>query len=131
MRRTMFNGKIHRAKITQADLHYEGSLSIDANLMEAAGIVEHEAVHVWNINTGTRLMTYAIRGEPGSGVICVNGAAAHGNRPGDLVIIATFVELEDDEVRAHVPRVVRVDENNRIVGTQAERPGPQAPLSCH
>jgi aspartate 1-decarboxylase len=129
MRRTMFSGKIHRATITQADLHYEGSITIDADLLDAAGILEHEAVHVWNVTRGSRLVTYALRGEPGSGVICANGAAAHLNEPGDLCIIAAFVELEDAEARVHEPKVVRVDEHNRIVGDEAERPGPQAPLA--
>jgi aspartate 1-decarboxylase len=127
MRRNMFSGKIHRAVITQADLHYEGSVTIDADLMDAAGILENEAVHVWNITQGTRLQTYALRGPGGSGVICVNGAAAHGNDPGDLCIIATFVELEDHEARAHVPRVIRVDERNRIVSRLPEVPGPAEP----
>ena len=128
MRRRMFNGKIHRAVITEADLHYEGSLTIDSNLMEAAGILEHEEVHLWNISQGTRLQTYALRGASGSGVICVNGAAAHGNAPGDLCIIATFVELDDDEARAHVPSVVRVDGSNRIISRLPEVPGPGEPL---
>jgi aspartate 1-decarboxylase len=120
----MFFGKIHRAVITQADLEYEGSLTIDADLLEAAGILEYEAVHVWNVTRGTRLTTYALRGEGGSGVICVNGAAAHGNCPGDLVIIASFVEMTDEEARRHTPRVVRVDGDNRFIGTEAEVPGP-------
>jgi aspartate 1-decarboxylase len=124
----MFNANIHRAVITEADLHYEGSLSIDADLMDAAGILENEAVHLWNITRGTRLVTYALRGPRQSGVICVNGAAAHGNQVGDLVIIATFVDLEDEEARHHIPRVIRVDARNRRVGSQAERPGPQPPL---
>jgi aspartate 1-decarboxylase len=129
MRRQMFNAKIHRAVVTQADLNYEGSLTIDADLMTAAGIIEFEAVHVWNITRGTRLQTYAIRGEPGSGVICVNGAAAHRNRPGDLVIIATFVDLDDAEARTHRPTVIRVDDKNRQIGSEPERPGPLPPLS--
>ena len=128
MRRNMFNAKIHRAVITQADLHYEGSLTIDADLMEAAGILENEAVHVWNITRGTRLQTYSLRGKHGSGVICVNGAAAHGNEPGDLCIIATFVDLDEDEARAHVPRVIRVDQDNRVVSRLPEVPGPADPI---
>jgi aspartate 1-decarboxylase len=119
MRRTLFNSKIHRATVTHADLDYEGSVTIDEDLMDAAGILEFEAIHVWNITQGTRLQTYAIKGERGSGVICINGAAAHLNRPGDKVILATFAEFEEAEVRAHVPRVVLVDEKNRAVAKDA------------
>lgn len=126
MRRTFFKSKIHRATVTHADLDYEGSVSIDEDLLEAAGILEYEAVHVWNITRGTRLQTYAIKGERGSGVICINGAAAHLNRPGDLVILATFAELEDAEVSAFRPTVVLVDARNKIVDPAAvEVPGPK------
>lgn len=125
----MFNAKIHRAVVTQADLDYEGSLTIDSDLMDAAGIIEHEAVHVWNVTRGSRLETYALRGDPGSGVICANGAAAHLNQPGDLVIIATFVDLAEAAAQEHVPTVVRVDEQNRIVGKAPEVPGPKRPLA--
>jgi aspartate 1-decarboxylase len=114
MRRTLFKSKIHRATVTHADLDYEGSVTIDEDLMEASDICEYEAVHVWNITRGTRLQTYAIRGARGSGVICINGAAAHLNRPGDLVIIATFAEMEEAEAREHEPKVVLVDAKNRI-----------------
>src|SRR3990170_2301173 len=85
MRRTLFKSKIHRATVTHADLEYEGSITIDEDLMDAAGIWNYEAIHVWNITRGTRLQTYAIRGPRGSGVVCINGAAAHLNEPGDLV----------------------------------------------
>ena len=115
MRRTFFKSKIHRATVTHADLDYEGSVTIDEDLMDAAGVWEYEAIHVWNITRGTRLQTYAIKGGRGSGVICINGAAAHLNRPGDLVILATFAELEESEARAHKPVVVLVDGRNRIV----------------
>ena len=99
--------------------------AIDEGLLEAAGICEYEAVHVWNITRGTRLQTYAIKGARGSGVICINGAAAHLNRPGDLVILATFAELEEAEARAHEPKVVLVDRQNRIVAKDVvEVPGP-------
>lgn len=125
MRRTMFNGKIHRAVITHADMDYEGSVTVDADLMDAADILPHEAVHIWNLTRGSRLQTYALPGPRGSGVICVNGAAAHLNQPGDLAILATFVELGDDEARQHVPRVIRVDGQNRI--TAMERQGPSLP----
>ena len=119
MRRTFFKSKIHRATVTHADLDYEGSVSIDQDLMDAAGIWEYEAVHVWNITRGSRIQTYAIKGERGSGVICINGAAAHLNRPGDLVILATFAELEESEARAHEPVVVLVDGANKIVAKDA------------
>jgi aspartate 1-decarboxylase len=119
MRRTFFKSKIHRATVTHADLDYEGSVSIDKDLLEAAGIWQYEAVHIWNITRGTRIQTYAIEGERGSGVICINGAAAHLNKPGDLVIIATFAELEESEARAHEPKVVLVDRSNRIAAKDA------------
>ncbi len=125
MRRTFFKSKIHRATVTHADLDYEGSVTIDEDLMEAAGIWEYEAIHVWNITRGTRLETYAIKGKRGSGVVCINGAAAHLNKPGDLVILATFAELEESEARAHAPTVVLVDGQNRIVAREvAEVAGP-------
>jgi aspartate 1-decarboxylase len=120
MRRTFFKSKIHRATVTHADLDYEGSVSIDEDLLDAAGIWEYEAVHVWNITRGTRLETYAIKGKRGSGVICINGAAAHLNKPGDLVILATFAEMDDSEARAHVPQVVLVDRQNRIVAKDVQ-----------
>ena len=129
MRRTLFRSKIHRAVITHADLHYEGSVTIDADLLDAADILENEAIHVWNITRGTRLRTYAVPGPRGSGVICVNGAAAHLNRPGDLVILATFGEMSDEEARAHRPKVIRVDEKNRLLGDEPEIPGPRMPKS--
>ncbi len=126
MRRTFFKSKIHRATVTHAELDYEGSVTIDEDLLEAAGILDYEAVHVWNITRGTRLQTYAIRGQRGSGIICINGAAAHLNKPGDLVILATFAELEESEVRAHEPKVVLVDRQNKIVSKDVvEVAGPQ------
>jgi aspartate 1-decarboxylase len=119
MRRSLFKSKIHRATVTHADLDYEGSVTIDEDLMTAAGIWEYEAVHVWNISRGTRLQTYAIKGQPGSGIICINGAAAHLNKPGDKVIIATFAEMDEAEARAHVPQVVLVDGKNRVAARGA------------
>jgi aspartate 1-decarboxylase len=115
MRRTFFKSKIHRATVTQADLDYEGSVTIDEDLMDASGIWNWEAVHIWNVTRGTRLQTYAIKGQRGSGVICINGAAAHLNKPGDMVILATFAELEESEARTFVPKVVLVDRQNKIV----------------
>lgn len=130
MRRNVFKSKIHRATVTQADLHYEGSITIDEALMTAADIEPFEAVHVWNVTRGTRLVTYAIAGEFGSGTVCINGAAAHLNLPGDVVILATFAELDEAEVRAHVPTVVFVDDRNRITVRHArERPGPARRVS--
>jgi aspartate 1-decarboxylase len=131
MRRTFFKSKIHRATVTQADLDYEGSVTIDEDLMDAAGIWNYEAVHVWNITRGTRLQTYAIQGQRGSGVICINGAAAHLNKPGDLVILATFAELDETEAKAFRPTVVLVDEQNKIVAKDAvEVPGPARRVSA-
>ncbi len=126
MRRTIFKSKIHRATVTHADLDYEGSVTLDADLMRAADILPYEQVAIWNVTRGSRLETYALEGPAGSGVVCVNGAAAHHNRPGDLVIIATFAEMEEAEARAHQPTVVLVDEQNRIKDAgAAEIAGPQ------
>jgi aspartate 1-decarboxylase len=130
MRRTLFKSKIHLARVTQADLDYEGSVTIDESLMQAAEILPYEKVHIWNRTNGSRLETYALPGESGSGVICVNGAAAHHAHPGDIVIIATFAEVDDDaEARAWRPIVVHVDAQNRIVRDRGgEIPGPQRRL---
>jgi aspartate 1-decarboxylase len=114
MRRFMLKSKVHRATVTHSDVDYEGSLTLDLNLLEAADILPNEEVHVWNVTRGTRLRTYAMVGERGSGIVCINGAAAHLCKPGDLVIVATFAELDDAEARGHQPRVVLVDEHNRI-----------------
>jgi aspartate 1-decarboxylase len=126
MRRTLLNAKIHRATVTQADLHYVGSLTIDADLMKAADIVEGEQVQVVDITNGARLETYAITGEAGSGVIGINGAAAHLVHPGDMVIIMTYAQLEQDELADHRPTVVHVDEDNRqiLIDTDPARPVP-------
>ena len=130
MRRSLFKSKIHRATVTDADLDYEGSVTIDEDLLDAAGIWEYEAVHVWNVTRGTRLTTYAIKGPRGSGTICINGAAAHLNKPGDKVILATFAEMEEAEARRHVPQVVLVDDENRIVSKDArEVAGPARRVS--
>ncbi len=114
MLRTMCKGKIHRATITQADLNYIGSITIDQNLLEAADIYPYEKVQVVNINTGSRLETYAIAGARGSGVICLNGAAARLNAPGDLVIIINYADFNEAEIRSLTPHIVFVDENNQI-----------------
>ena len=114
MRLSILKAKIHRATVTEATLDYEGSLTIDATLLEASGILPYELIHVWDVTRGTRLITYAMVGAPDSGVICVNGAGAHLVQPGDLVIVASFADMEEAEARAHKPKIVRVDEKNRI-----------------
>ncbi|HEX9296891.1 MAG TPA: aspartate 1-decarboxylase [Polyangiaceae bacterium] len=125
MRLNVFKSKIHRATVTHADIAYEGSVSIDADLMDAAGILPYEAVHIWNVTNGSRLVTYALAGARGSGTVCINGAAGHLNRPGDLVILATFADMDPAEAKTHVPRVVRVDHDNRILPDSGpELPGP-------
>lgn len=116
MFRTMFKSKIHRATVTQADLHYVGSITIDRELMAAADLLDGEQVHVVDITNGARLETYVIPGPPGSGVIGLNGAAAHLVHPGDLVIIMSYAQLPDAEARTYTPTVVHVDQDNRIVG---------------
>ena len=113
MLRVMLKSKIHRATVTEADLGYEGSLTIDADLMQAAQILPYEMVHIFNISNGERFQTYAIDGEPGSGVMCLNGAAARKGTPGDLIIIATFATYEDAALERHKPRIVLVDRHNR------------------
>lgn len=112
--RSMFKSKIHRAVVTEADVDYEGSVTLDARLMQAADILPYEEVQVWNVSRGTRLSTYAMRGPRDSGVVCMNGAAAHLCRPGDIVIIATFATMPEDAATTHQPTVVLVDEHNRI-----------------
>ena len=120
MQRAMLGGKIHRATVTQANLHYVGSITIDADLMAAADIVDGEQVHVVDITNGARLVTYAITGQAGSGVIGMNGAAAHLITPGDLVIIISYAQVTDAEARALEPRIVHVDRDNRIVALGAD-----------
>lgn len=124
MRRILFKSKIHRATVTHADVDYEGSVTIDRALLEAADILPNEKVAVWNVTRGTRLETYALEGAAGSGVVCINGAAAHLNQPGDLVILATFAEIEDAEARTWKPTVVFVDAHNRIARKDDELAGP-------
>jgi aspartate 1-decarboxylase len=123
MERKMLKSKIHRATVTGADLHYEGSITIDRELMEAADIIPYEAVCIWDVNNGSRFETYAIEGEPGSGVICINGAAARMVAPQDLVIIASFVNMANAEALAHEPKLVFVDEKNRMLQTRKEVAG--------
>ncbi|MGV9801585.1 aspartate 1-decarboxylase [Mycobacterium sp. NPDC003449] len=129
MQRLILASKIHRATVTQADLHYVGSITIDADLMDSADIVEGEQVHVVDITSGARLITYAIAGPRGSGVIGINGAAAHLISPSNLVIIMAFVQLDEAERITHQPKVVHVDSANHIValGSDPAEPVPGAP----
>lgn len=114
--RTMFKSKIHRATVTQADLHYIGSVTIDADLLDAADLLPGEQVAIVDITNGARLETYVIPGERGSGVIGINGAAAHLVHPGDLVIIISYAQMDNATARSYEPRVVHVDAGNRILG---------------
>ncbi|GHJ42886.1 aspartate 1-decarboxylase [Catellatospora sp. TT07R-123] len=120
MLRTMFKSKIHRAVVTQADLHYVGSVTIDADLMDAADLLPGEQVAIVDITNGARLETYVIEGERGSGVIGINGAAAHLVHPGDMVIIIAYAILADAEAKVFEPRVVHVNTDNRIVHVDAD-----------
>ncbi|MCE5261973.1 MAG: aspartate 1-decarboxylase [Deltaproteobacteria bacterium] len=113
MQRLMLKSKIHRACITNSNLHYEGSLTIDANLMSAANILEYERINVYNVNNGARFDTYAIAGPAGKGDICLNGAAARMGEAGDLIIIATYAHYEEADLAGHKPVVVLVDSANR------------------
>jgi aspartate 1-decarboxylase len=115
MYRYMLHSKIHRATVTQADLHYVGSLTIDMDLMEAADLLPGQQVDVVDVDNGNRLTTYAIEGERGSGILCINGAAARLISPGDTVIIIAYASMSDEDARAHDPHVVFVDKHNKIV----------------
>jgi len=112
---TMLKGKIHRATVTDANLNYEGSVTIDSGLLEASGMLSYESVEIYNITNGSRLKTYILPAEKGSGTVCVNGAAAHHARKGDLVILAAYALMEPAEAAAFHPLVVLVDDRNRIV----------------
>ncbi|MDO3379652.1 aspartate 1-decarboxylase [Geoalkalibacter halelectricus] len=127
MTRKMLKSKIHRATVTGADLHYEGSVTIDRNLMEQSDIKAYEAVDIWNVTYGTRFQTYAIEGQPGSGTICINGAAARLVSKGDLVIIASWLDIPEEQVAAHEPKLVFVDEKNRPTA-QTQETGGQSEL---
>lgn len=128
--RKMLKSKIHRARVTQADLEYEGSITISPELLKAADILPYEAVNVWNITAGTRFETYAITGEKGSTDICVNGAAAHLVTPGDLVIIASFTQILEEDCAALVPTVVFVDQFNRLKEIRPEVVGVKNRMPC-
>lgn len=120
MLRTMMTSKIHRATVTQADLHYVGSVTVDQDLLDAANLLPGEMVHVVDIDNGARLVTYTIAGERGSGVIGINGAAARLVHPGDLVILIAYGQLEDAEARSFEPSVVFVNADNRVIGTGSD-----------
>lgn len=121
MLRTVLQGKIHRARVTEANVDYEGSITIDAQLLEAAGIMPYELVHVLDVDNGARLQTYAITGKPGGGEICMNGAAARLIHAGDTVIILSYVQMTEEEARNYHPKLVYVDKDNHI--TRQNRDG--------
>jgi aspartate 1-decarboxylase len=121
MDRTLLKSKIHRATVTDADLHYEGSVTLDPHLMEAADVRHHERVEIYNVDNGERFATYAIPGTPGAGEVVLNGAAAHKVKPGHLVIICTYAAYGDEEAREHQPDLVYVDAANRIVEHKSAR----------
>lgn len=118
MRRIMMKSKLHRVHVTHAELEYEGSVAIDSRLLDAADIREYERIEVYNLKNGERFSTYAIRAEAGSGIVSVNGAAAHKADPGDIVIICAYAEYEERELVNFKPRLVYVDANNRITHTR-------------
>ena len=122
MQRTMLKSKIHRATVTHSELHYEGSCAIDETLLDAANIHEYEQIQIYNITNGERFTTYAIRAARDSGIISVNGAAAHKANPGDLVIIATYAVYNELELARYAPELVYVDADNRIVDTRQAIP---------
>ncbi|WP_049622986.1 aspartate 1-decarboxylase [Frateuria defendens] len=122
MHLNMLKAKIHRATVTQAELHYEGSIAIDGLLLDAAGIREYEQIHAWNVNSGQRFVTYALRAEEGTGIISVNGSAARSAQVGDLIIIAAFAQLAEAELAQFQPQLVYVDERNRITHTNRSIP---------
>ncbi len=119
MIRTMLKSKIHRARVTGSDLHYVGSITLDPDLLDAADVLEHELVHVLDIDNGARFETYTIAGEPGSGEVRVNGAAARLVHSGDTIIVVSYAAYAPDELEAHAPRVVHVDAANAIVAVDA------------
>ena len=122
MFRTLLKSKIHRATVTDCELHYEGSCAIDEDLLDAAGLAENEQIHIWNVNNGERFVTYAIRGQRASGIISLNGSAARRASVGDLVIIAAFGLVPEDQVTGYRPKLVFVDAANRIKEERAHIP---------
>ncbi|HEY8472232.1 MAG TPA: aspartate 1-decarboxylase [Natronosporangium sp.] len=126
MLRTMLKSKIHRATVTQADLHYVGSVTVDTELLDAADLLPGEQVAIVDVTNGARLETYVIPGERGSGVLGINGAAAHLIHPGDLVILISYAQMDDATARSYRPRIVHVDAQNRIVAVD-QNPAGAAP----
>ncbi|MBP6142574.1 MAG: aspartate 1-decarboxylase [Polaromonas sp.] len=122
MFRTLLKSKIHRVAVTQCELNYEGSCAIDENLLDAANIAENEQIHIWNIDNGERFVTYAIRGERGTGMISINGSAARRASVGDLVIIAAFAQVHEAEVAAHQPKLVFVNAKNQQTALKSSVP---------
>ncbi|UXI66909.1 aspartate 1-decarboxylase [Tahibacter amnicola] len=122
MQLQMLKAKIHRASVTHAELHYEGSCAIDGRLLDISGIREYEQIHIYNINNGARFVTYAIRGEEGSGVISINGAAAHLASPGDLIIICAYAQYSEAELAQFKPTLVYVDRQNALTHTNHSIP---------
>jgi aspartate 1-decarboxylase len=122
MQRTMLKSKLHRATVTHSELHYEGSCAIDETLLDAANIHEYEQIQIYNVTNGERFTTYAIRAARDSGIISVNGAAAHKANPGDLVIIATYAVYNELELTRYAPELVYLDADNRIMGTRQAIP---------
>ncbi len=123
--RKILRGKIHRARVTHADLNYEGSITLSPELIEAAGFLPFEAVQIWDVTNGARIETYIIEGRVGTSDIAINGAAAHLVKPGDVVIIAAFEFLPTEQAARVAPRIVFVDEHNRVCELRSEVPGPQ------
>jgi aspartate 1-decarboxylase len=122
MQRIMLNAKLHRVHVTHSELHYEGSCAIDDDLLDAADILEYQKIDIYNVTNGERFSTYAIRAQRGSGLISVNGAAAHKANPGDILIIASYVMLDEKELANFHPKLVYVDERNRIVAQRGSIP---------
>ena len=127
MFRTLLKSKIHRARVTHCELHYEGSCAIDEDLLDAANLAANEQIQIWNVNNGERFITYAIRAARGSGIIPVNGSAARRASCGDLLIIAAFAQVHEDKVATHEPQLVFVDANNRQVELRHAVPTQAAP----
>lgn len=122
MQLNMLKAKIHRATVTHAELHYEGSCAIDGDLLEASGILEYEQIHIYNVNNGERFSTYAIRADEGSGIISINGAAAHRAQPGDIIIICAYGTYSEAEAAKHKPQLVYVDHANKTTHTKHSIP---------
>ena len=122
MHTTMLKAKLHRATVTHSELEYEGSCAIDGTLLDASGIHEYEQIHIFNVNTGNRFVTYAIRAESDSGIISVNGAAARLAAPGDILIICAFVSIHADELKNYHPTLIYLDSRNQVTGMRTEIP---------